>query len=158
MPGFTGISNQIDPTAVVKNAPFWPDINLAEFQAAYRLPPDYSDGLLKDRLSLAMLWANGELKGFQHEQQQTGVQTLDEVPVDDGERLGGVHPKVMHYTRAVCCHAKALLLADYATLHRRNDAQADTMESPEAADRWRSESFAALSQIRESLSIMVEAL
>lgn len=152
---FTGFADQIDKALVVQNAAFWPDINLSEFQAAYRLPAEYREGLLMDRLRLGMLWANRELAAFRLEQ---SAATLSEVPVDAGEMLGDVHPKVLQYIRAVCCHAKALLLADYATMLRKADARSDAKESPETADRWHREALDALAAVRGAMTIHVEAL
>jgi len=155
---FTGFADQIDKEKVVQNASFWPDINLAEFQAAYRLPGEYREGMLVDRLRLGMLWANGELASFRSGQAAAGVATLAEVPVDEGEMLGDVHPKVLQYIRAVSSHAKALLLADYATMLRKGDAQSDAKEAPETADRWHREALDALAAVRGSMTIYVEAL
>ena len=156
--GFTGFSDEIDEGTVVANAAFWPDINLAEFQEGYRLPGEYREAMLADRLRLGMLWANKELATFRGTQTAAGIATLAGVPVDDGEMLGAFHPMVLQYTRAVCCHAKALLLSDYATLLRKSDAQSDAKEAPETADRWHRAALEALAAVRGTMTISVEAL
>jgi hypothetical protein len=155
---FIGFADQIDNEKTVQNASFWPNLNLAEFQEAYRLPGEYREIMLADRLRLGMLWANKELAGFRMMQNTAGITTLAEVPVDDGEMLGDTHPLVIQYTRAVSCHAKALLLTDYATMMRKSDAQSDAREAPETADRWYRAALDALAAVRGSMTIYVEAL
>lgn len=154
--GFTGFADQIDIGKVVQNASFWPDLNLTDFQEAYRLPGEYREAMLVDRLRLGMLWANRELAGFRSEKAATGIATLSDVPAP--EMLGDAHPLVLQYIRAVSCHAKALLLADYATMMRKSDAKSDARESPETADRWFRSAIDAVAAVRGTLSITVEAL
>ncbi|WP_300674101.1 head completion/stabilization protein [Desulfoluna sp.] len=155
---FTAFADELPKGTMIQNAGFWPDIDLAAFQEAYRLPGEYREAMLADRLRLGMLWANGELADFRAAQATAGIERLAEVPVDDGEMLGDIHPKVLQYTRAVCCHAKALLLADYATMMRKSDAQSDAKEAPETADRWFRSALEALATVRGSMTIFVEAL
>lgn len=62
---FTGFSDQIDAATVVENTSFWPQINLSAFQETYRLPGEYRQEMLIDRVMLAMVWANTELSVFQ---------------------------------------------------------------------------------------------
>ena len=156
--GFTGFADQIDTTTVVQNAKFWPDINLSTFQAAYRLPGEYRETMLADRLRLGMLWANKELAGFRAGHTALGIERLAEVPVDADEMLGDLHPLVLQYIRAVSCHAKALLLSDYATMMRKSDAISDAKEAPETSDRWYRDALSALAAVRGTLTIHVEAL
>ncbi|VVS91061.1 head completion/stabilization protein [Desulfoluna spongiiphila] len=155
---FTAFADELPKGTMVENNAFWPDIDLAEFQEAYRLPGEYREALLADRLRLGMLWANKELAGFRARHVEAGRASLSEVPVDDGEMLGDLHPLVLQYVRAVCCHAKGLLLSDYATMLRKNDAQSDAKEAPETADRWFREALSALADMQGTMTIHVEAL
>jgi len=155
---FTAFADELPKGTMIQNAVFWPDLDLAGFQEVYRLPGEYREALLADRLRLGMLWANKELAGFRAGHTEAGRASLSEVPVDDGEMLGDRHPLVLHYTRAVCCHAKALLLADYATMLRKGDAQSDAKEAPETADRWFRFALEALAAVRGTMTIFVESL
>ncbi len=155
---FTGFSDDIDPAKTVKNAPFWPDLDLSQFQAVYRLPAEYRVELLEERLKLAMVWANGQLSAWRMEKETTGAATLAEVPVDANDMLGTDHPLALLYTRAVSCHAKALLLPDYATMMRKSDAQNDAKESEDTADKWYQFAADALNALQGKPKIHAELL
>ncbi len=92
--------------------------------------------MLENRLKLAMVWSNAYLDGWRIEQQAAGASALDQVPVDENCRLGTDQPLALLYTRAVSCHANALLLADYVTMMRKFDAVNDAKESEDTADQW----------------------
>jgi len=153
---FTGFSDQIDAETTVKNASFWPAINLADFQEGYRLPAEFREKMLIDRIKLAMVWANGELADWKSAKTAAGAATLEAVPVEDAPEWGS--PLVLLYTRAVSCRAKALLLGDYATMLRKSDAQSDAMESDETAGRWYRLASDAVNEIQGKTSIHAEAL
>jgi hypothetical protein len=155
---FTGFSDQVDPAKTIENTPFWPDMNLAKFQGNYRLPAEYREEMLKDRLKLAMVWSNSQLDAWRIEQQAAGAPSLDLVPVDENHRLGTDHPLVLLYTRAVSCHAKALLLADYATMMRKSDAVSDAKESEDIADQWHGFAADAINAIQGKTKIHAELL
>ncbi|MBU0969671.1 MAG: head completion/stabilization protein [Proteobacteria bacterium] len=155
---FTGFSDDIDPAAKVENAPFWPDLILSQFQAVYRLPAEYRVELLEERLKIAMVWANRQLTGWRMEKELAGAATLEAVPVDPNDMLGTDHPLVLLYTRAVSCHAKALLLPDYATMMRKSDAQSDAKESEDTADKWYQFAADALNDLQGKPKIHAELL
>lgn len=157
MSSFTGFSDDIDATTVVKNASFWPEINLAAFQEGYRLPAEFREKMLIDRIKLAIVWANGELAVWKAEKVAAGAATLEAVPVDDVPAEWG-SPLVLLYTRAVSCHAKALLLGDYATMLRKSDAQSDALESEETAGRWYRLASDAVNEIQGKTRIHAELL
>jgi len=155
---FTGFSDDLDPEIVVVNADFWPDMNLVQFQSGYRLPGEYRQEVLQTRLQLAMLWANGQLNNWMTEQQALGFTDLDSVTGYSSKNLGTENFLKILYVRAVSCHAKALLLADYQTMMRKSDAQNDAKESEDTADRWHAMATDAINSILGNLKIHAEAL
>jgi hypothetical protein len=159
---FTGFSDQIDPERRIQNALFWPDLSPAEFCAGYRIPAEYRQEMVENRLSLAMVWVNGQLSAWRAAQQAAGFPMLEDVPVDDQDLPGDGHPLLMWYVRAVSCKAKALLLADYATMMRKSDARADarnnTVESEDTADLWHRFASDAINAIQGKLNIHAELL
>jgi hypothetical protein len=155
---FTGFSDDIDPSIIVANADFWPDINLAQFQSGYRLPGEYRQEVLQTRLQLAMIWANGQLGDWKIEQEALGFVDLDAVTGNESADLGAEKRLNLLYVRAVSCHAKAILLADYQTMMRKSDAQNDAKESEDTADRWHHMATNAINDIKGSLKIHAEAL
>lgn len=155
---FTGFSDEIEQAEEIENAPFWPNINLFDFQAVYRLPTEYRKGLLIERLKLAMVWANRQLSEWQSEQEALGVNLLDNVPVNENEILGSDHPLVLFYIRTVSCRAKAELLSDYATMLRKSDAQNDALESGDTADKWYQFANNALNDLMGKPKIHAELL
>lgn len=155
---FTGYSDQIDPDKTVENALFWPDLNLSQFQSIYRLPAEYREVLMEERVKLAMVWANKQLAAWRVEKETAGVFSLDEVIVDDNDFLGDDHPLELLYLRAVSCHAKAILLADYPTMMRKSDAQSDAKESEDTADQWHRMAMDALNDLQGKPKIHAELL
>ena len=76
---------------------------------------------LQDHLELAAIWAQRQLEEWRQQREAEGCTALASVP-KGALRL---------YRRAVFCHAKALLLAQFATVERREAAKNDAKESPE---------------------------
>lgn len=155
--GFTGFSNQIADGTTVTNAAFWPAIDLSVFAEEYRLPGEYREGMLEDRVKLAIIWANGELAGWKAGQVADGVEKLSDVSVDDAPEWDE-GPLVLLYVRAVSCWAKSMLLADYATMLRKSDAQSDALEADDTAGRWERMAWDALNAIQGNTTIRVSSL
>lgn len=153
---FTGFSDQVDPSKTISNMPFWPDLNLYEFQENYRLPAEYRESMLEDRLKLAMVWANTQLSAWKAEQETAGAASLGEVPVVGAPAWGS--PLVLLYVRAVSCHAKALLLDDYATAMRKSDAVSDVKESGDTVEKWHRFAVDALNDLQNKPKIHAELL
>ena len=122
----------------IENNGFWPDISLAEYQKAYRLPGEYLGDVLVTQLELAIGEVNNDLQRLQKAWQQLGI---TEVATADPLLLEERAFKVKLYKRAVFCRAKAMALTDFATITRREVAENTGKEAPERAD-----SFLAFSQ------------
>jgi hypothetical protein len=118
-------------TAVLQGDGWYPDIPVAEFVGVYRLPAEYSEGLVSDHLALAVLWARKQLAAWRAEREAEGVSALADLAVSGVP--GGA---ALLYKRAVYSHAKALLLGQFATVDRREAARNEAKEGPDAADRF----------------------
>ncbi|ANY90447.1 head completion/stabilization protein [Pseudomonas putida] len=125
------------PTTVVEqtieNNGFWPDLSLAEYQKAYRLPGEYLGDVLVTQLELAMGEVNQDLRKLMLSWQGIGI---TEVATADPLLLEERAYKVKLYKRAVYCRAKATALTDYATVTRRDVAENTGLEAPERADTY----------------------
>ncbi len=119
------------PTTVLPGDGWYPDIPIADFVDSYRLPAEFGEALLSDHLSLAVLWARRQLAAWRAEREAEGVATLAAISITGVE--GGA---VLLYRRAVFCHAKALLLGQFATVDRREAARNEAKEGADTADTF----------------------
>ena len=122
----------------IENDGFWPDLSLAEFQKAYRLPGEYLVETLVDGLISAMTEVNTDLTKCKAKWQVAGVTSLNSA---DPMVLPLRTFQAQTYKRAVYNRAKASLLTQFATITRRESAENTGKELPE-----RSETFLAFSQ------------
>lgn len=118
---------------IIENNGFWPDLSLAEYQKAYRLPGEYLSEVLVTQLELAMGEVNADLKKLMASWQSIGI---TEVATADPLLLEERAYKVKLYKRAVYCRAKATALTDFATVTRREVAENTGKEAPERADTY----------------------
>ena len=122
----------------IENDGFWPDLSLAEFQKAYRLPGEYLVETLVVGLISAMTEVNADLAKCKSKWQIAGVTSVISAdPMVLPERTF----QAATYMRAVYCRAKASLLTEFPTITRREIAENTGKEAPE-----RSETFLAFSQ------------
>ncbi|ANC00649.1 head protein [Pseudomonas putida] len=117
----------------IENNGFWPDLSLAEYQKAYRLPGEYLSEVLVTQLELAMAEVNQDLRKLANSWKSLGI---TEVATADPLLLEERAFKVKLYKRAVYCRAKATALTDYATVTRREIAENTGKEAPERADQY----------------------
>ncbi|WP_027615450.1 head completion/stabilization protein [Pseudomonas sp. LAIL14HWK12:I9] len=133
------------PTTVVdqtiENNGFWPDLSLAEYQKAYRLPGEYLSETLVTQLFVAMGEVNADLARVEEAIKAAGVSNLQAASDPMTVQGWGYGFKVGLYKRAVYCRAKATALNDFATINRREPAENLGKEAPE-----RTETFLAYSQ------------
>lgn len=140
MSGFSGKPTTFVDQAI-GNDGFWPTLDIAEFQKAYRLPGEYLVELLEAELTTAMIEVNLDLAKVQAVLQAAGVSNLEAVAGEATPAQWGYAYTVMLYKRAVYARAKATLLTQFATVSRRESAENTGKELPE-----RSETFLAFSQ------------
>ncbi|MBC3410079.1 head completion/stabilization protein [Pseudomonas sp. SWRI51] len=128
------------PTTVVEqtieNNGFWPDLSLAEYQKAYRLPGEYLSEVLVTQLELAMVEVNQDLARVEVAIKAAGVTCLEDGASPGSVQGWGYAAKVSLYKRAVYCRAKATALTDFATVTRRDVAENTGKEAPERADTY----------------------
>jgi hypothetical protein len=139
---FSALTDQ--PSTVTLPGDGWyPDLSMGEFQRVYRLPAEYAEALVEDHLGLARLWAMRQLQGWRAAQEAAGFASLDAVPV-----FGMAGEATRLFKRAVFCHAKALLLGQFATVERREAAREDAKEGPDVADRFYAWAHDAIADLR----------
>ncbi|WP_060489177.1 head completion/stabilization protein [Pseudomonas sp. NBRC 111121] len=133
------------PTTVVEqtieNNGFWPNLSLAEYQKAYRLPGEYLSETLVTHLNVSMAEVNQDLAKLMTGWQGLGI---SEVATADSQLLPERSFKVELYKRAVYCRAKATALTDFATVTRREVAENTGKEAPERAETYLAFSQAAV--------------
>lgn len=122
----------------IGNDGFWPDLSVADFQKAYRLPGEYLGEMLAADVRMAMGEVNDDLAECKDRCQAAGAATLADVPA---KFLRKCTDPAATYARAVYCRAKASLLSQFATVTRRESAENTGKELPE-----RAETFLAFSQ------------
>ena len=122
----------------IKNNGFWPDLSVAEFQKAYRMPGEYLGELLVTQLNMAMYEVNDDLKRLTTSWRGLGITS---VATADTLLLPERAHQVELYKRAVYCRAKGNALTDFATVTRREVAENTGKEAPE-----RGETYLAFSQ------------
>lgn len=118
-------------TTVLQGDGWYPDIPVAEFVDSYRLPAEFGESLLSDHLSLAVLWTRRQLSSWRAEREAAGVAKLVDVSL-----TGVTGGAALLYRRAVFCHAKALLLGQFATVDRREAARNEAKEGAETSAQF----------------------
>jgi hypothetical protein len=122
----------------IENDGFWPDLSVAEFQKAYRLPGEFLVDMLVADLTTAMIEVNHDLAKRKSQWQGAGITSVESAdPMVLQERT--FHAAT--YKRAVYCRAKASLLSQFASVVRRESAENLGKEEPE-----RKETFLEFSQ------------
>lgn len=116
---------------ITNDGGFWPNIVMADFVKEARIPPQYNDGQQYSALVRAMATANIELASWAARQIEQGKNSSDEA----GQIIGGAGVATTLYKDAVYHRAKANLLTHFATLSRKEEAQALAKESQDTYDR-----------------------
>lgn len=95
---------------IIRNTPFWPDVDLSEFRSVMRTDGTVTQPRLKQVALSAISEVNAELYEFRRRQQMLGYASLAEVPA---EHLDGKSERIQHYFNAVYCWARAMLNERY---------------------------------------------
>lgn len=109
----------------IPNDGFWPDLELAEFQASYRLPAEYLPDMIVEGLVTGMGEVNLDLDLRKSAWQDLGFLSLE------GSGMEREAFYLASYRRAAYCRAKAFLLQQFATVNRRESAENLGKEGPE---------------------------
>lgn len=124
---------------VIKNVPFWPDINAGEFEEARQIPASIANSTVISALLTAIGSVNHDLSAWVAEQSYA---TAGEVP---GPSCEGINALTESYKKAVYARAKADLLPEFATVGRRETSPGK--ESQESVDGLRAEAAQVIRQI-----------
>lgn len=126
------------------NDPFYPDIEMAQFQTLYRIPAEYTPDLVEHQLALAITRVNDSLAFWQIDQVESGYATLADVPA---QQINGESAKVQQYRRAVFCECKAEILKEFETAERKPVAENLAKTGEETEDKYRTFANHAIRQM-----------
>jgi hypothetical protein len=139
----------------IENDGFWPNLSVAEFQKAYRLPAEYLGEMLAAELTTAMIEVNTDLAKLKAQWTVAGVSSVESAdPMVLPERTF----QAATYKRAVYTRAKASLLTQFATVTRRESAENTGKELPERAETFLAFSQAAVRSLQGRGRISVALL
>ena len=154
MSGFSGKPTTFVDQAI-ENDGFWPNLSVAEFQKAYRLPAEYLGEMLAAELTTAMIEVNTDLAKLKAQWSVAGVSSVESAdPMVLPERTF----QAATYKRAVYTRAKASLLTQFATVTRRESAENTGKELPERAETFLAFSQAAVRSLQGRGRISVALL
>jgi len=124
-----------DEEQLIKNTPFFPDIDPKRVREEMRLEQTVSAVRLRRAIKTAMAETNAELGEWREIQQAGGYARLEDVPTDE---LDGESVRVFHYINAVCAMTTATLYERYRGVDAsaRGDKKADSIDST-IDEMWR---------------------
>lgn len=152
---FVAPEQQPEQAEVIKNTPFWPDVDLAEFRSVMRTDGTVTQPRLKQLVMTAISEVNAELYSYRERQQLIGYQSLAEVPA---EQFDGKSQRVHHYHNAIFCWARAVINERYqdydatASGVKRGDELAEAI-----GDLWRDARW-AISRVQDAPHCTVELI
>ncbi|ATB09485.1 phage head completion family protein [Escherichia coli 2729250] len=140
---------------IIRNTPFWPDVDLSEFRSVMRTDGTVTQPRLKQVALSAISEVNAELYEFRRCQQMLGYASLAEVPA---EQLDGKSERVQHYFNAVYCWARAMLNERYQDYDATASGAKRGEELAEASgDLWR-DARRAISRVQDAPHCTVELI
>ena len=84
---------------IIRNTPFWPDVDLSEFRSVMRTDGTVTQPRLKQVALSAISEVNAELYEFRRRQQVLGYASLAEVP---SEQLDGKSERIQQKPAVIC--------------------------------------------------------
>lgn len=140
---------------VIKNTPFWPDVDLSEFRSVMRTDGTVTQPRLKQVVLTAISEVNAELYDFRNRQQLLGYRALAEVPAD---MLDGKSERLRHYHNAVFCWTRAVLNERYQDYDATASGVKRGEDLAEAnGDLWRDARW-AISRVQDASHCTVELI
>lgn len=144
-----------EQAGVIKNTPFWPDVDLSEFRSVMRTDGTVTQTRLRQVLLTAISEVNAELFDFRNRQRLLGYQALVDVPADV---LDGKSERIQHYHNAVYCWARAVLNERYQDYDATASGVKRGEELAEACgDLWRDARW-AISRVQDAPHCTVELI
>ncbi|CBA33082.1 head completion/stabilization protein [Cronobacter turicensis] len=120
---------------VIKNTPFFPDVEPKRVRELMRLEQTFSPARVREAICAGIAETNAELTEYRRAQQAAGFKRLADVPADvlDGESV-----RIFLYLRAVSAMATASLYGRYrgADASGKGDKKADSIDST-VDELWR---------------------
>lgn len=140
---------------IIRNTPFWPDVDLSEFRSVMRTDGTVTQPRLKQVELSAISEVNAELYEFRRRQQMLGYASLAEVPA---EQLDGKSERIQHYFNAVYCWARAMLNERYQDYDATASGVKRGEELAEASgDLWRDARW-AICRVQDAPHCTVELI
>lgn len=124
----------------LSNDGFWPNLQLGDLLADYRIPSEYADGVIKTGLIMAMIRVNEQLAPVKQALLDLDYDTLAAYSTANTRLIAGVDIMLTQYKHAVFCRAKAGLLQQFKTMNRRPQAENEARESEQTEQYWLDES------------------
>lgn len=114
----------------ITNDGFWPDLELGDLMAQYRIPAEYDSAVISMALKLAMHNTNTYLQAV-----RDALVLLEYTTLLSAATAYSVEtPAIIHYNNAVFSRAKAMLLQQFNTMNRRPNAENAVKTAPETED------------------------
>lgn len=114
--GFSGKEVDYTDEVITNGDPFWPELNLSEFQRLRKLPVDLPAETALNALLASIAEVNTDLADVVRKHQGSGHQTAQDVP---GARARNETQLTAQYKKAVYARAKADLMGEFQTIGRR---------------------------------------
>lgn len=154
-PGAVKVGKGGEYANLIRNTPFWPDVDLSEFRSVMRTDGTVTQPRLKQVALSAISEVNAELYEFRRCQQMLGYASLAEVPA---EQLDGKSERIQHYFNAVYCWARAMLNERYQDYDATASGVKRGEELAEASgDLWRDARW-AISRVQDAPHCTVELI
>lgn len=144
-----------EETAVVPNAPFFPDIRLAEFRDAMRLESTVTDERGLHALEVAVFDVNSQLSGWSQKLIADGIAELEQAPAPPWYPVGAFNRL---YLRAVWSVAKANLVERYRDYDSTNSGHGKADALDPVADDYRRDASWAIADITGTRRTVVELI
>lgn len=117
--------NSAPAPAVIACGPFWPDLDLADLRAAFRIDTAVTNERLRDVARNAVLDIMGELEDWRRDQVAAGHNTLAAVP--SRHQVDGLSDYAVRWTRAI----HSVIAADLADRQLGQSARSAGMDRVE---------------------------
>ncbi len=155
MPGFTGKSETYLNTSIANDG-FFPDLVLGDFQRDYSIPTKYEQETVTDKLLISIARINDQLEEKQELWELDGFETLEAVPA---KTVNEISIQIIRYKEAVFSYAKGLLIAEFASINRKDSALNITTDIEPIDTRWKTRSSKAVRRLLgHKTTISVELL
>ncbi|MGY0155910.1 head completion/stabilization protein [Edwardsiella tarda] len=140
---------------IIRNTPFWPDVDLAEWRSVMRTDGTVTTARLRQVVLTAIAEVNAELHDFAQHQMAQGYTRLADVPA---EHLDGRSQRLHHYHNAIYCWARAVLNERYRDYDATAAAGQRGSELADASDELWRDARRAISRVQDAPHCTVELI